>query len=555
MGGFAGVLGHAAAGFEQAQQQDLQRQFVDEQNRRAAAGEFLRGIAADPNQSDELRQLTGQQYLQLLQNPGKKLNFKQVFEPVFNHISQVSAQQKAYQQQLQNLPPFQRQQMPGANMPPSPPASVLNQGVTATPTIGAQPPAGGAAGPPQQVAGPPQLNFQATPPPSAIFQGAGARTIQTPTQVPPPPPGVFAGIPQIAEHEATMASAQSGGALTGQMQARSAMADRIMQDPQYAGMIQNDPMMQQMLMSMKMGVQLPVSYYGMMNRSAGKGESLPGSDLIAQGITKTEDGISIDPSKFYNENKRLGLPSTFTPTAGKGQTAATGGGLQSQTQQQEQTANVHYGVWQKENRTQFGQRQALLNQAFQLGVERNAYGDANRALVDTVKDYGNAAKTMDSMDEAYKTVQQNPNNQQAQVALLMSHIGMTLGVVKGARVGKAQIEDAENSRNMFAGAASKLNFDKDGNLDWSDPIRKGVTLTPDQMKQMVELGHQRMNILHQNIGRMHDELDPNTMGTQYITPTPMGGGGTRKAAGGGPPKQPTAKGAGAPIPNDPLGIR
>jgi len=152
---------------------------------------------------------------------------------------------------------------------------------------------------------------------------------------------------------------------------------------------------------------------------------------------------------------------------------------------------------------------------------------------------------MQSMDEAYRAVQENPNNQQAQVALLMAHIGMTLGVVKGARVGKAQIEEAEQSRTMFAGAASKLNFDKDGNLDWTDPIRKGVTLTPDQMKQMVELGHQRMTILHDNIGTMHNELDPNQMQVQPLGPSfsqPKSGGGGSKKKISSPPAPPSGRG-------------
>src|SRR5215469_6555675 len=196
---FAGLLGHAASGFEAAQQEDLQRQFIDEQNRRQSAGEFLRTLAMDPNQSDQLRQMTGNAYLELLQNPGKKLNFKQTFEPIFNIAAQTSAAQRAYQQKLANQPP----PIPATqfSMPPAPNANAA----TVTPGLPG-------VGTNTQLT-PPQIN-------APLHQLALANPQVNPPSPGPPPPGMYAGPQQIAEHEALGASAVAGGTLSGQMEVR-----------------------------------------------------------------------------------------------------------------------------------------------------------------------------------------------------------------------------------------------------------------------------------------------------------------------------------------------
>ncbi len=508
MGGFAALLGHAAGGFEQARQQDLSRQFADEQNRRAAAGEFLHGIITDPNQSDELRQAATQAYMEHLVpskgGAGKPIDFGKMLGP----LAEVGARIRAKQQAAANVP-----------APPIHEQVAAVQGQAAPASIGALPPpppgmimggiASGAAPAAQamQQSAPPQ---QAASAPAPVVQAA-------PSSMPPPPPdeqtGMYASSADIARKEGYKAQQVAQGTETGQLNAMGEAADRILQQhPEYA----QDPMIGPALAMARLNKTLP---FAAMLKPTALGQSVPGSDLLNDPnpeVAQAARDQGVRPDKYYN-SRQLGTGSwKFAQTAGKGETAATGGGLQSQTQQQQQTAAVHYGVWQKQNATQFGQRQALLNQEFQLGVNRGYIADANKAFVDSVKDYGSSMKTMQSMDEAYKSIQANPNNQQAQVALLMSHIGMTLGVVKGARVGKAQIEEAEQSRTAMAGLASRLNFDKNGDLNWSDPIRKGVTLTPDQMQQMVDLGHQRMNILHQNIGVMHDALSPDQMGVQPI---------------------------------------
>jgi hypothetical protein len=73
-------------------------------------------------------------------------------------------------------------------------------------------------------------------------------------------------------------------------------------------------------------------------------------------------------------------------------------------------------------------------------------------------------------------------DQQAQLSLLANHLGMTMGLNKGARINQAIIDEAIKSRPWLQGLQAK--FDSNGYLS-------GVTLTPQQMDQMVNLGRER----------------------------------------------------------------
>lgn len=76
-------------------------------------------------------------------------------------------------------------------------------------------------------------------------------------------------------------------------------------------------------------------------------------------------------------------------------------------------------------------------------------------------------------------------DQQAMLNLLTNHIGMTLGMQKGARITKDILQEAQKSTPWLASVKAK--FSKDGMLS-------GVTLTPEQMQQMMKLAvSQRMN--------------------------------------------------------------
>lgn len=74
-------------------------------------------------------------------------------------------------------------------------------------------------------------------------------------------------------------------------------------------------------------------------------------------------------------------------------------------------------------------------------------------------------------------------NQQAGLSLLSNHIGMTMGLVKGARINKEIYKEAEQSQPWLQGV--KAHFDDDGYLS-------GVALAPKQIGNMVDLAPGRM---------------------------------------------------------------
>jgi hypothetical protein len=61
---------------------------------------------------------------------------------------------------------------------------------------------------------------------------------------------------------------------------------------------------------------------------------------------------------------------------------------------------------------------------------------------------------------------------------------MTMGLQKGARMTRDIVREAQQSTPWLQGLEAK--FDKDGYLS-------GVTLTPQQMRQMVDLGRERFS--------------------------------------------------------------
>jgi hypothetical protein len=76
------------------------------------------------------------------------------------------------------------------------------------------------------------------------------------------------------------------------------------------------------------------------------------------------------------------------------------------------------------------------------------------------------------------------HDQQAMLNLLANHLGMTMGLQKGARLNQALIAEAQHSQPWLAGMQAK----------WSpDGYLTGVTLSPEQMRQMVALGQSRFH--------------------------------------------------------------
>ena len=92
-----------------------------------------------------------------------------------------------------------------------------------------------------------------------------------------------------------------------------------------------------------------------------------------------------------------------------------------------------------------------------------------------------SAERFNVMAKNYEDAVKN-HDQQAMLSLLANHLGMTMGLQKGARMTKDIINEAEHSRPWLQGMETK--WSKDGYLT-------GVTLSPEQMRQMVNLGRER----------------------------------------------------------------
>lgn len=90
-----------------------------------------------------------------------------------------------------------------------------------------------------------------------------------------------------------------------------------------------------------------------------------------------------------------------------------------------------------------------------------------------------AEQRLSRMEASYKKALQG--DQQAMLALLTDHIGMTLGLQKGARITKDILHEAAQSMPWLEKIESK--FDDRGYLS-------GVTLGPEQMSQMLDLGYE-----------------------------------------------------------------
>lgn len=118
------------------------------------------------------------------------------------------------------------------------------------------------------------------------------------------------------------------------------------------------------------------------------------------------------------------------------------------------------------------ERQAAA-QSFQSEQERLKQAQPR---VDTALD---ADERLSRMEKSYGKALNG--DQQAQLALLSDHLGMTMGMQKGARLNKDIIQQAQQSRPWLQGLKAKFN---------DHGILTGVSLSPEQMRQMLDLGYE-----------------------------------------------------------------
>jgi len=111
-------------------------------------------------------------------------------------------------------------------------------------------------------------------------------------------------------------------------------------------------------------------------------------------------------------------------------------------------------------------------------------------------------------------------DQQAALSVVANHIGMTLGAQKGARINQAVWNEATESAPWLQNIQKR--FGPDGYL-------QGVTLSPQQVDQMVELGKLRRDVMWEQASQTAQaagvplqvpkfELHPTTTGASPVKP-------------------------------------
>ncbi len=137
-------------------------------------------------------------------------------------------------------------------------------------------------------------------------------------------------------------------------------------------------------------------------------------------------------------------------------------------------------------KVQQDQTRAMQQQMHEDAVAARGQKDETAQRTAVLADHAPAAASAERFNIMAKNYEDAIKNhdQQAMLSLLTNHIGMTLGAQKGARITKDIINEAIASRPWLKGLESK--FDENG-------ILSGVTLTPEQMRQMVSLGRERFS--------------------------------------------------------------
>jgi hypothetical protein len=122
-------------------------------------------------------------------------------------------------------------------------------------------------------------------------------------------------------------------------------------------------------------------------------------------------------------------------------------------------------------------------------------------------DFETSQSRYDVMMNSYNEASRDPGNQQAMLNLLANHLGMTMGLQKGARLNQAIIDEAK--RSGYLDERVEAHFGPDGYMT-------GVVLTPRQMSQMVELAKGRLSEDSRKV--MDMETYFNTQGGMRPTP-------------------------------------
>lgn len=503
MGGLTALIGGLAGGYTQAAQVDQQRKFEDEQNRRASLGDLFGKLMSDETADPQLRAWALQQRLAIPKAPYKE---GKPYQPDFRTYPAGKPAQPARgvtQPPIGSAPPQPPQGMMG---PRQFPANMPQMG-------GMQPPSGapsgaplaaGAAGPPAPPEQAPSISFAPPPPPPSLLTQPG-QSVNLAAQ-PAQPIIPFMSPEQNTARLAAREGAEAEAGIRGQVAGRtSALPSGLSPEASAA---------------FKLGIP---SYFRTANQSIGQGEKVPGEQLLAMYPDEAK-AAGVQPGQFYNTREMAGGRRTFEPTAGPGQVADTGGGLISPTQAAQQKGAVSQSFWQSRNGVQFQQSLAKIQAQAQAAMGKNDY-DSARKIINDAQVGANSAINRDVT--MHKNLEDALNgNQQAMVSLAGNHVLMVTGAgEKGAmRATKLIWQDAVKSAPWLQSVEAK--FSKEGYLE-------GVTLTPEQMKQMVGLADEKVQILHDSTARLNQDF-----GAALSVHTQGAGNEKKKPSSSGPPRPP-----------------
>lgn len=213
---------------------------------------------------------------------------------------------------------------------------------------------------------------------------------------------------------------------------------------------------------------------------------------------KSPAPTSVKPPKYDSKTDTIYDPETQT-TYSRGEAGAPDyvqsmfKGAETQEKKREQTA-----------RRRFAERLEMQKNAFNYAVEKSdhakAQGIYDNAKVDLVQSRMRLKTMEDNKQDALN------GSQQAMLSLVANHIGMTLGAQKGARITRAVWEEAMDSAPWLDQKISKaFHQDADGNYIF-DGWKEGVTLTADQINQMVGLAHQKVDNVQGLVEDMRSEF-------------------------------------------------
>lgn len=372
------------------------------------------------------------------------------------------------------------------------------------------PPTGGG----QQIAQPTQSftpNPMPTPPPSLGATGPAVPTAPgagTATFTPPPVPEYYPGT-FIKTHEALAqeagrgAGAVAGGQLSGQIAARQAALSGMPIPPEESAVL---------------AVGAPLMSLA---RTMGTGGGFA-KDLRAQGHNVP---ASIPDDQWVNVRETAGLGNTYVPAAPpSGQyTVNAEGKPEPKYQAQIDKEQRELAIWHQKNKVQFGQALIKQNVGLQNALVKNDYDAAKKIVNTSQTDLQSALDRMSTMDQNLVAAKQG--DQQAMLSLVANHIGMTLGAQKGARITRAVWDEAMQSAPWMQRVAAR--FDKNGLL-------MGVTLSPQQMDQMVALGHEKVGVMQDHVTRVNElyQQDLAAKATKGMPKPPAGGTQPPKPPGG-----------------------